>query len=660
MNKNIRASNKIIKNSNPNIRNSSTIPNNNLPHSTPPPQPTTTCSIAESQTQSQTQSQNYINQQHYHPILSHSIASISSPPPPASSSSTGLDNQLSVTDSNAAMSSNQNSGANQASVSLGSTLSSNSSSPSHSTVITNTGSVGTTASTSMGSRSGSLSGPRSSSITVSNSTSKRSNFQFTYDADNFLLDLIFRYKHEIFTRGNTIKTWELVLSEFNRRFHSNIIQSRTINNRFKALRKNLENKLINEPVPLSELNLNENEKLLVSLNEFLNIKEMLKQKATENKFLDTSTITNANPPPGLPPVESSSNVNTSFINSQDPMDIDATATSTTTSPSFIQLSPSLHAQQQLAHQQQQHLHQRLLIGNSYSNPTNPNTSTIQPVSPNTANLAMSNALSQTQEHSHAQAQQFQFQFPPNPPVKVEQVSYDNPMLHHTSLGSVSQLQQQQQQQQQQQLQKPQQLHSPVQIHPPIPTSQQQQHQPEDSPLHKRLKTVAVAAPPNELINQLVVSQNEYISQVKDLRKELQEFRYEVDYKIKDIFNKIDTANDTLHLKINNCFEYLMAKKEGLATNDAAVTHYHQEQQEGQQHHHQHATGLQSDILSAHSQTSSNIQANPSHSIDSSVRSSAHSQQQHQTSLQHQQQQQLHQQQHQQSPSQQSQQQQQHQ
>ncbi|ODV78579.1 uncharacterized protein CANTADRAFT_22556 [Suhomyces tanzawaensis NRRL Y-17324] len=106
------------------------------------------------------------------------------------------------------------------------------------------------------------------------STSKRNTFQFTYDSDNGLLELIFQHKHELFTRGNTIKTWETVLSEFNLRFDSNIVQTRTINNRFKVLRKNLEKKLLNDQSLMMEIGLNENENLLLGLNEYLNAKKL--------------------------------------------------------------------------------------------------------------------------------------------------------------------------------------------------------------------------------------------------------------------------------------------------------------------------------------------------------------------------------------------------
>lgn len=109
----------------------------------------------------------------------------------------------------------------------------------------------------------------SSSTTGSASFNKRSNFQFTYDSETHLLLLIHKYKEDIFTRGNIIKTWEKVLQEFNERCHSNIVQSRTINHRFQMLKKNLENRLKHDNQLLDQVVLNENEKLLVDILEYM-------------------------------------------------------------------------------------------------------------------------------------------------------------------------------------------------------------------------------------------------------------------------------------------------------------------------------------------------------------------------------------------------------
>lgn len=111
-----------------------------------------------------------------------------------------------------------------------------------------------------------LSQSSQSSISKQN---KRSNFQFTYDSENYLLSLIQKYKEDIFTRGNRIKTWETVLSEFNDKYKAKIIQSRTINHRFQMLRKNLENKLMHENQPVQQLSLNENEKLLIDVMDYM-------------------------------------------------------------------------------------------------------------------------------------------------------------------------------------------------------------------------------------------------------------------------------------------------------------------------------------------------------------------------------------------------------
>lgn len=110
---------------------------------------------------------------------------------------------------------------------------------------------------------------QSSQSSSASKQNKRSNFQFTYNSENYLLSLIHKYKEDIFTRGNRIKTWETVLSAFNEKYNAKIIQSRTINHRFQMLRKNLENKLMHENQPVQQLNLNENEKLLIDIMDYM-------------------------------------------------------------------------------------------------------------------------------------------------------------------------------------------------------------------------------------------------------------------------------------------------------------------------------------------------------------------------------------------------------
>ncbi|CAK9439057.1 uncharacterized protein LODBEIA_P32810 [Lodderomyces beijingensis] len=99
-----------------------------------------------------------------------------------------------------------------------------------------------------------------------NSMPRRSNFQFTYDSDHYLLHLIYQNCQEIFTRGNKIKTWEKVLTCFNNKFNANIVQSRTINQRFQTLRKNFENRLRHEGHPA---HFNENEACLMKITDFM-------------------------------------------------------------------------------------------------------------------------------------------------------------------------------------------------------------------------------------------------------------------------------------------------------------------------------------------------------------------------------------------------------
>ncbi|KAK6461477.1 hypothetical protein DFJ63DRAFT_314113 [Scheffersomyces coipomensis] len=405
---------------------------------------------------------------------------------------------------------------------------------------------------------------QSSSSSSAMAAAKRSNFQFTYDADNFLLDLIFKYKDELFTRGNTIKTWELVLYEFNHQFKANIVQSRTINNRFKILRKNLENRLMNETaLPLQDLNLNENEKLLINLNQFLSNKELSKtttnptigpsssnnqttvgssggnKSNSTNKFFDTnlnnSNSNNTKDSSLNYKFQSLSNTSTSsFVphSPQESLDIDPTST---TSPSFnIQLSPTLTAEtpSQLVQQQQQQQIQQI------------------------------QQLQQLQQIQQQQpSQQFPFQFlPPKADISFENQPPPPPPPQVTVAPPPA----------------PQQQPPPP---PPPPPPQQQQQQaalpqdPQESDelrFRKRIKSIpttsSTAALNQDLLHQLLLAQNEYNLQINEIRKEIQDLKYEFDYKIKDISNKIDLNNENLHLRLNNYFELMMTRLDIETTN----------------------------------------------------------------------------------------------
>ncbi|EGV61882.1 hypothetical protein PSN45_000574 [Yamadazyma tenuis] len=98
----------------------------------------------------------------------------------------------------------------------------------------------------------------------------KAKFTFTYDVDTTLLQLIYKHRQEIYQRGSTCKGWSDILAEFNGVLNTSILQSRTLNNRFKALRKDI-NLRINSQV-ITKDRLNENERLLVYLNEFFSLK----------------------------------------------------------------------------------------------------------------------------------------------------------------------------------------------------------------------------------------------------------------------------------------------------------------------------------------------------------------------------------------------------
>ncbi|CAH6719046.1 hypothetical protein CLIB1444_01S20230 [[Candida] jaroonii] len=113
---------------------------------------------------------------------------------------------------------------------------------------------------------------------------KKSKFVFTFDIDTVLLKLIVKYRQDIYSRGSTCKGWNLILDEFNSILNSSIVQSRTLNNRFKVLRKDLNLRISNDLV--KSVGLNENEKILVFLNSFFSSKSgKLAEKEKEKGLL---------------------------------------------------------------------------------------------------------------------------------------------------------------------------------------------------------------------------------------------------------------------------------------------------------------------------------------------------------------------------------------
>ncbi|KAK6459246.1 uncharacterized protein RJT20DRAFT_132387 [Scheffersomyces xylosifermentans] len=412
---------------------------------------------------------------------------------------------------------------------------------------------------------------------------KRSNFQFTYDADNYLLDLVFKYREDIFTRGNTIKTWERVLNKFNQRFQTTIVQSRTINNRFKILRKNLENKLLNEQHPITELNLNENEKLLVNLNEFIRTRRVSikmesdvssaakKQKLEDsdnplladervNSAFSSPTNTAMQPPDmNLSPKQKSAGglASTGFI--QPPQSLKYNP-SENARPLFS--TNETHSVQDVQRPLESH---HTVSGPSHYNIGNPS----EALPPNSTSLHQSQHVPQS-----GLTGQSLLVSPAPPPIILGQ----------------PQSQQQQQQQQQVQSGLPRsssnsRLHNIPQQYPTTPLSMSYmnirgmegisenvedlpkvaQSQTEDTQFRRRIrdipKSLTDISNNQEIIEQLVISQNEYNLQINELRREIQEFKDEMDYKFKSVMNSLDHHTTGVSIKLSNLFELLMSRKD---------------------------------------------------------------------------------------------------
>lgn len=101
-------------------------------------------------------------------------------------------------------------------------------------------------------------------------TNRKTKFKFSYEVDTVLLQLIYKHRQEIYHRGSTCKAWNQILDGFNRRVNGTIVQSRTLNNRFKALRKDINLRIKSRAIVGEELN--ENEKMLMYLNEYFSKK----------------------------------------------------------------------------------------------------------------------------------------------------------------------------------------------------------------------------------------------------------------------------------------------------------------------------------------------------------------------------------------------------
>lgn len=378
---------------------------------------------------------------------------------------------------------------------------------------------------------------------------KRSNFQFTYDSDNHLLDSIYRHRYELFTRGNTTKTWGSVLDEFNARFDSKIIQTRTINNRFKTLRRNLEKKLIREQNPVSELNLNENENLLVNLNEYLNKK---KKPSRVSKTPSADSISGA----------SAMNVtreSSSSIKPENPAVLKSESIPLTpnqghsavpeNSTPFAQDQKFVHMTGDTGYSHQETLDNQidpiLTSNNAYYSQTTPILhSSTHPKSTN-INLVSPPNMTNLFYTSNAPHQPQLPQSGPLPQSMINTYSTGgtSPMnLSHRKFSTES----------------PHGQHFEIPIpKKPIPLHPYS----EEYGPRKRFRSAPMNTGSTLWIEELWTSQNELTSQVGELRKEMQLFREDVDSKLRNMLNNIFHNNEGISIKINNLYDVLASKEE---------------------------------------------------------------------------------------------------
>ena len=378
---------------------------------------------------------------------------------------------------------------------------------------------------------------------------KRSNFQFTYDSDNHLLDSIYRHRYELFTRGNTTKTWGAVLDEFNARFDSKIIQTRTINNRFKTLRRNLEKKLIREQNPVSELNLNENENLLVNLNEYLNKKKKHSRvsKTPSADSISGSSAMNVNR-------ESSSSIKPekrTVLKSESITLIPNQGHSPVPKNSipFAQDQKFVHMTGDTGYPHQETLDNQigpiLTSNNAYFSLTTPMLPSSTHPKVTNINLVPRPNMTSLFYTSNAPHQPLLPQTGPLPQSMINNHSTGgtSPMnLSHRKLSTES----------------PHGQHFEIPIpKKPIPAHPYS----EEYGPRKRFRSTPLNTGSTLWMEELWTSQNELTSQVGELRKEMQLFREDVDSKLRNMLNNIIHNNEGISIKINNLYDVLASKEE---------------------------------------------------------------------------------------------------
>ncbi|KAL6452798.1 hypothetical protein SBY92_000139 [Candida maltosa Xu316] len=428
---------------------------------------------------------------------------------------------------------------------------------------------------------------------------KRSNFQFTYDSENHLLQLIHEYKEDIFTRGNIIKTWEKVLQQFNEHHNTNIVQSRTINHRFQILKKNLENRLKHENQPLEQLSLNENEKLLVDIMDYL----YANNYTQFNPYLYGNTVDSSS--------SSTDRIATTTIphtHSGVDRDLSVGDISQISPTTFTNKLNQERAQYLMAHDFDptvQHFNSNIGLSSSLDHEN-----TVQ-ASSNQLNVAkdMVHNFSHHQQLSQSEliddSQSLHHQQPSQRQPQQENLLQQD-TSHHQSPNMMYKpgvnLQSQQQQQQhlgsqsdphtERQQSTPQQQHQPQPPLPPPPPPPPQQPQPEHRPSDQQPSSnihydgnqqqrsintpinLPYSHPQSQeqalplLLQQILVSQNQINISINALRDDLRNYKIQTDEKLENMINVQQIQiNDRIQQKLNNLME--LVERKGFKSNSSS-------------------------------------------------------------------------------------------
>ncbi|EGW31597.1 uncharacterized protein SPAPADRAFT_51591 [Spathaspora passalidarum NRRL Y-27907] len=357
--------------------------------------------------------------------------------------------------------------------------------------------------------------------TSSKSSSKKTNFQFTYDADNYLLDLIYRNREDIFTRGNKLRTWKHILTQFNSRFDSGIVQTRTISHRFQNLIANLEKKLIHVPSMLEPGLLNENETILMEIVELMiktnsgisfTLADLVKKvyRPTESHSHDSGTNSEVRisptPNPRAAPTPVPTTIHQNHFNTINGYEEQLRLAETANN--YVQLK----SQKPL---QQQH---------------------------NNAQIPDQPMLIRGKSHEFHGCRD---QYIPDPSIRPPEHNHNNIQVLESSSSYKDRSS----------------SNGSIERNMYYSTHREEPHVQHSSSTGRNPDPRSMMSHDQEIFSKFLLLRNEYNAQMNNIKLEIRQLRNEIDFKVKKIEDSIAVSNDSMDEKLANFYELLMAKRD---------------------------------------------------------------------------------------------------